>query len=87
MGIEAIALELIYNGLFYLLFGGYVFYYLPTNMGVLSHLSCWQVLPFYFMIGLVTSWVTKHYGKIGYDINVFPTLAFFWMVIAALVLF
>lgn len=86
MGVEAILLEIAYNGLFLLLFNEYIFYYLPANMGPLSHLSCWQVIPFYFMVGLVTSKLIQNQNTIGYNRSLYSRIAFYWMVITALLL-
>lgn len=87
MGAEAILLELVYNGLFLLLFDEYIFYYLPANMGPLSHLSCWQVIPFYFVVGFFTSELIHGQQKAGYHNRVLLRIAFYWMVIGALILF
>lgn len=86
MGAEAIFLELIYNGLFLLLFGSYIFYYFPSNLGPLSHLSCLEVLPFYFMVGLVLHSLIQRQNKIGYHYRLVSTVGFLWMVIAAILL-
>ncbi len=86
MGAEAIILELTYNGLFLLIFGQYIFYYLPANLGLLSHLSCLEVIPFYFAIGFCLSILIKKQNIIGYGKHLIITLPFLWMVIAALIL-
>lgn len=52
-GAEAIYLELLYNGLYFSTFGNYIFYYFPENLGPLSHFSCLQVIPFYFIVGFL----------------------------------
>ncbi len=86
MGAEAIFLEILYNGLFLLLFGEYIFYYLPANLGPLSHLSCLEVLPFYFMVGLVITKLVHVQNKIGYRRSIVFTISFYWMVIAAILM-
>lgn len=87
MGAESVLLELAYNGLFFLLFNSYVFYYLPANLGILSHLSCWQVIPFYFIVGFFTARVIHNQNKLGYNKSLIPTLLLYWMVIFTLVFF
>lgn len=87
MGAEAVILEIFYNGFFLALFGSYIFYYLPDNLGLFSHLSCLQVIPFYFMVGLCVSRLIHQQEKAGYGRNLLMTLPFFWMIIAALILF
>ncbi|MFT5831700.1 MAG: hypothetical protein ACI9SY_000067 [Candidatus Paceibacteria bacterium] len=86
MGAEAIFLEILYNGLFLLLFDEYIFYYLPASLGPFSHLSCLEVLPFYFMVGLVITILVKQQNKIGYSRSIVFTISFYWMIIAALLL-
>ncbi len=86
MGTEAIALELAYNGLFLLLFGQYIFYYFPANLGILSHLSCLEVIPFYFAVGFCLSFLIKKQNEMGYGKHLIITLPFLWMVTAALLL-
>ena len=86
MGAEAILIEILYNGAFLLLFGEYIFYYLPKNLGPLSHLSCLQVLPFYFMVGLVLTRLIHQQNKTGYNKDIIFTVGFFWMTIFALLL-
>lgn len=87
MGAEAVLLELCYNGFFYLLFSGYIFFYLPANLGPLSHLSCWQVIPFYFIVGFITARLVNHQNILGYNKSLLSTLLFYWMVILTLVFF
>lgn len=87
MGAEALLLELAFNGGFFLFFNSYVFYYLPSNLGVLSHLSCLQVIPFYFVVGFFTSRIINYQNKSGYGRNIVTTLLFYWMVIIALIIF
>lgn len=50
ISVEAIALELALNLSHFIIFNQYIFYYLP---GGLWHLSAFQVIPFYFIAGLV----------------------------------
>jgi hypothetical protein len=85
MGAEAVLLELAYNGFFYLLFGGYIFYYLPADLGPFSHLSCLEVIPFYFAVGFFTSRILARQNMIGYSKRIFSLLAFYWMVIVAFI--
>jgi hypothetical protein len=87
MGTEAVLIEIVYNGLFLWLFGSYIFYYLPANMGPLSHLSCWQVIPFYFMVGFFINELIVSQNKAGYRNRVLLRICFYWMVIGALILF
>ncbi|MDB5195335.1 MAG: hypothetical protein JWO84_519 [Parcubacteria group bacterium] len=87
MGAEAVVLELAYNGLFLLLFGSYVFYYLPANLGFFSHLSCLQVIPFYFLVGVCTSKLITDREELGYQRGFYSILAFYWMIILSLILF
>ena len=86
MGTEAIILELAYNGLFLVLFGQYIFYYFPENLGRLSHLSCLEVIPFYFAVGFCLSLLIKKQNVIGYGKHLVITLPFLWMVTTALIL-
>jgi hypothetical protein len=50
VAIEAIVFEIAVNGLFFLLFGSYIFYYFP---GDLLHFSSFVAFPCYFLAGLV----------------------------------
>lgn len=50
ISIEAIALELLLNLSYLVIFNQYIFYYLPDG---LWHMSAFQVIPFYFIAGLV----------------------------------
>ncbi len=84
MGSEAIFLELLYNGLFYLCFGEFIFYYLPANLGPLSHFSCIQVIPFYFMVGFALTKLIKAHAAIPFSKTLF---AFYWMTIITFVFF
>lgn len=86
MGAEAVVLELAYNGLFYLIFGSYVFYYLPANLGPLSHLSCFEVIPFYFLVGVFTSRLLA-IERVSSRYDFLALLAFYAMVTITLVFF
>lgn len=87
MGAEAVVLELAYNGFFLLLFGSYIFYYLPSNLGPFSHLSCLEVIPFYFAVGLLTSVLISCHKKIVSSLHLGVLLTFYWGVTASIVLF
>src|SRR3990167_6349820 len=54
--IETIVLETLANWLYRLLFGGYLFFYLPDD---LWHLSSLRGVPFYFLTGLAIFYVIK----------------------------
>lgn len=82
MGTEAVFLELIYNGTYRLIFGDYIFYYLPANLGPLSHLSCLQVIPFYFIVGFIVNKLIKQQNKTRVSKSLF---AFYWMIIITFV--
>ncbi len=82
MGTEAVFLELVYNGLFLLIFDKYIFYYLPANLGPLSHLSCLQVIPFYFIVGLIVTKLITQQKKVRPSKSL---LAFYWMIIITFV--
>lgn len=85
MGAEAVILEILYNGGFLLLFGSYIFYYFPHNLGIFSHLSCFQVIPFYFIVGLYTHALIRLQDRLGYGRCLFVILPFFWMIILSIV--
>lgn len=85
MGGEAILLEILYNGLFLLLFGDYIFYYLPDDLGIFSHLSCLEVIPFYFLVGFVTHALISQRRKLGYRKHILVSLALYWMIVAVVV--
>lgn len=87
MGAEAIVLEILYNGLFLLFFGNYIFYYFPENLSFFSHLSCLQVIPFYFMVGFCVNALINQQNKIGYGRSLIITLPFYWMIIISFVFF
>lgn len=82
MGAEAVFLELLYNGVYLLIFGDYIFYYLPANLGPLSHLSCLQVIPFYFIVGFIVNKLIKQQSKMKPSKSLF---AFYWMIIITFV--
>jgi hypothetical protein len=67
LGSEAIFIELIVNIPYYMLFGDYIFYYFPANLGPFSHFSCLQVIPFYMLVGIVTANMVKQQEKIDYQ--------------------
>ena len=83
LGAEAIPFELAYNGFYLLLFGSYIFYYLPANLGPLSHLSCLQVIPFYFVVGFFTDAIIRKQNEYGYGKTTFLTAMVYWMIIVA----
>lgn len=82
MGAEAVFLELLYNGTYFLLFGDYIFYYLPANLGPLSHLSCLQVIPFYFIVGFIVNKLIKQQNSTKASKSL---SAFYWMIIITFV--
>jgi hypothetical protein len=82
MGVEAVFLELLYNGLYFFFFKNYIFYYLPSNLGILSHFSCLQVLPFYFVVGFFVSTLLQQHSLNGYKRTI---LVFYWMIILTFV--
>lgn len=84
MAIEAIFLELLYNGTYFLFFHDYIFYYLPANLSVLSHFSCLQVVPFYFMFGLVATTLINIHMELRSKKILF-LYAFYWMTIVTFV--
>lgn len=82
MSLEAILLELWYNITFFALFGSYIFYYFPDNLGPLSHFSCLQVLPFYFIFGFVVTKLISHQVKAGFSKTL---VTFFWFILLTVV--
>jgi hypothetical protein len=63
--LEAILLEAAVNVSYHLLFGGYIFYYLPSD---LWHFTSVQTLPLYLLAGLITILTfeyAKHHQKYG----------------------
>lgn len=81
-GIEAIALELVVNLPYYALFGDYIFYYLPANLGPLSHFSCLQVIPFYMAVAFASRRLIAVQEAAGYR-HLKSTLGFYLMVMVA----
>jgi hypothetical protein len=82
MGGEAVFLELVYNGLYLLIFGSYIFYYLPGNLGPLSHLSCLQVIPFYFIVGHITHKLITIHNQQAFSRSLYAT---YWLIIITFV--
>lgn len=83
LGAEAIFIELLVNGSYYLLFNDYIFYYFPANLGPLSHFSCLQVVPFYMIVGLVTGkLIQQHRQLLNLDNprGVKMLLLFYWFI-------
>lgn len=56
--LETIILELYINGLFLLIFGKYLFYYLPGDLG---HLTSLQAIPFYLLAGVIFTGAIKRF--------------------------
>lgn len=81
-GVEAIALEFAVNIPYYLIFGDYIFYYFPANLGPLSHFSCLQVIPFYMAIAFVTRRLIAIQEAAGFR-YLKSTLGFYAMVMVA----
>lgn len=77
LGIEAIFIELIVNVPYSMLFGDYIFYYLPANLGPFSHFSCLQVIPFYMLVGLATANMIEQQEQMQY--RHFRTTIFFYI--------
>ncbi len=77
MAAEAIFLELLYNTTFYYFFNDYIFYYFPDNLGPLSHFSCLQVMPFYFIFGYIVSRLISRQEQYGFSKTFF---AFYWFI-------
>lgn len=84
LGTEAIFIELIVNVPYYILFGDYIFYYLPANLGPFSHFSCLQVIPFYMLVGIVTANMLEQQEKMAYK-HFRTTILFYVMIMATLV--
>lgn len=82
MGAEAVFIELLYNGIYFLLFSNYIFYYFPNNLGPLSHLSCLQVMPFYFIFGFVVNKLISQHTIAPFQKT---TLVFYWFILITLV--
>ena len=60
VGVEAIALEITINVLYIVIYGDYIFYYLPND---LWHLTSIQAIPFYFLLGTVISRCIKRFRR------------------------
>jgi hypothetical protein len=86
LGGEAIFIELLLNVPFFLLFGSYIFYYFPANLGPLSHFSTLHVIPFYMIVGYVTGRLIELQEELGYR-GLRTTLSLYWMVIITFVFF
>lgn len=84
-GAEAIYLELLYNGLYFSSFGDYIFYYFPKNLGLFSHFSCLQVIPFYFIVGFLAHALIQREPR-EYRKKI-PLFFFCWIVIIIFVWF
>lgn len=82
MSLEAILLELLYNTTFFFFFNDYIFYYFPENLGPLSHFSCLQVLPFYFIFGFVVTKLIAHQETAGFKRTLFT---FYWFILLTIV--
>jgi len=79
LGTEAIFIELIVNIPYYMLFGDYIFYYLPANLGPFSHFSCLQVIPFYMLVGITAANMVEQQEKVQY--KHFRTTIFLYLMI------
>lgn len=82
IGAEAIFIELIYNGAYFIFFSDYIFYYFPTNLGYLSHFSCLQVIPFYFVFGIAVTKILKQQLSETRGVTM---IIFYWLNIVTLV--
>jgi hypothetical protein len=49
--LEAVALEALVNISYHIFFGGYVYYYLPSD---LAHITSLQTVPLYLLAGYIT---------------------------------
>lgn len=63
-GIDGPLLEILGNGLYLLVFGGYVFYYFPGEIG---HLTSLYVIPYYAMAGIVLTIVMSALNQARID--------------------
>lgn len=84
LGAEAIFIELLLNVPFFLIFGGYVFYYLPATLGPLSHFSTLHVIPFYMIVGYVTGKLIAQQEQFNFK-YLRVTLGLYWMIIITFV--
>jgi hypothetical protein len=57
ISVEAILLEILLNLSYLVIFGGYIFYYLPSD---LWHITSIQAIPFYFLAGLLIVRLVRH---------------------------
>jgi hypothetical protein len=80
LGAEAILLELFVNVPYKAIFGDYIFYYTPANLGPFSHYSCLQVIPFYAAVSIATRKLTEVQEAAGYQ-HIRSTLVLYVMVI------
>jgi len=87
LGAESMLIEILYNGSFFLVFDEFIFYYFPANLGPLSHFTCWQVIPFYMIVGFFTSNMIVIYNRLKYSRRTYILLAFFWFVTLTFVFF
>jgi len=82
LGSEAMLIEIFANGSFYYLFGNYIFYYFPTNLGYFSHFSCLEVVPCYIAVGYGTTRLIWQQEELQYR-GFRTTLIFYWMIISS----
>lgn len=80
LGAEAILLELFVNVPYKAIFGDYIFYYTPANLGPFSHYSCLQVIPFYAAVSIATRKLVEVQEAAGYQ-HIKSTLALYVIVI------
>lgn len=80
LGGEAILLELFVNVPYKAIFGDYIFYYTPANLGPFSHYSCLQVIPFYAAVSIATRKLTEVQEVAGYQ-HIRSTLALYVIII------
>ncbi len=86
LGTEAIFIELIVNVPYYMLFGDYIFYYLPANLGPFSHFSCLQVIPFYMLVGITSANLLEQQEKMQYK-HFRTTILFYVMIMVTFIYF
>lgn len=84
LGLEAIFIELLVNISYYFIFGDYIFYYFPENLWIFSHFSCLQVVPFYMLVGYVTSNMIQQQEKMDF-IHFRTTIIFYSMIMLTFV--
>ncbi|MDD2906590.1 MAG: hypothetical protein WBK95_04570 [Sulfurimonas sp.] len=85
LGTEAIFIELMVNIPYHMLFGNYIFYYLPANLGPLSHFSCLEVVPFYMLVGIASANMLEQQENMHY--KHFRTTIFFYLMIMVTVVY